>query len=49
LGVILARKQNFPEALGLLRAYFDGRFRNSVEVETVKQQIAALEKLIAPE
>jgi tetratricopeptide (TPR) repeat protein len=46
LGVILARKQAYSEAADLLRAYLKA-VPNSVEVETVKQQLAALDKLVA--
>jgi tetratricopeptide (TPR) repeat protein len=44
LGVILARKSGFGEAADLLRAYLKAA-PNSVEVETVKQQLAALDKM----
>jgi cytochrome c-type biogenesis protein CcmH/NrfG len=47
LGVILARKQSFAEAAELLRAYLKA-VPNSVEVETVKQQLAALDKMAPP-
>ncbi len=45
LGVILARKQGYSEATGLLRAYLTAA-PNSVEADTVKQQLAALEKMV---
>jgi tetratricopeptide (TPR) repeat protein len=44
LGVILARKNGFSEAADLLRAYLKA-VPNSVEADTVKQQLAALEKM----
>lgn len=47
LGVILARKQDFLEAAELLRAYLKA-VPNSVEVVTVRQQLAELEKHIPP-
>jgi len=43
LGVILARKQKFAEASELLQAYLKA-VPNSIEVETVKQQLAELQK-----
>jgi TolA-binding protein len=46
LGVILARKQAYSEAADLLRAYLKA-VPNSVEVDMVKQQLAALEKMVA--
>ena len=45
LGVILARKQGFSEAADLLRAYLKTP-QSSVEAEMVKQQLAALEKMV---
>jgi Flp pilus assembly protein TadD len=47
LGVILARKQAFSEAADLLRGYLKAA-PNSVEADTVKQQLAALEKMVPP-
>jgi cytochrome c-type biogenesis protein CcmH/NrfG len=47
LGVILARKQNLAEAADLLRAYLKAAPK-SIEVETVKRQLAELEKYAAP-
>ncbi len=44
LGVILARKGNLPEALQLIRGYLQA-VPNSVEVDMVKQQVVALEKM----
>jgi len=46
LGVILARKNGFSEAADLLRAYLKA-VPNSVEADMVKQQLAALEKIVA--
>ena len=46
LGVILARKQAYSEAADLLRAYLKA-VPNSVEVDMVRQQLAALEKIVA--
>lgn len=43
LGVILARKQNFSEALGLLQAYLKAA-PNSPDADMVKRQLAELEK-----
>lgn len=46
LGVILAQKQNFKEAADLLQAYLKA-VPNSIEADTVKKQLAELEKLAA--
>ncbi len=46
LGVILARKQNFVEAIDLLQAYLKA-VPNSIEVNMVKQQLAELQKYAA--
>jgi Tfp pilus assembly protein PilF len=47
LGVILARKQNFAEAAGLLQAYLKAA-PNSPDGEMVKRQLAELEKYAPP-
>jgi tetratricopeptide (TPR) repeat protein len=47
LGVILARKQNFTEAVDLLRAYLKA-VPNSIDGDMAKRQLAELEKYVAP-
>ena len=47
LGVILARKQSFNEALGLLRAYLKA-VPNSPDADLVRRQLTELEKYVPP-
>ncbi len=47
LGTILARKQNFAEATGLLQAYL--KVAPAIEVDTVKRQLEELKKYTAQE